>query len=340
MARYGVDGRATFEQDDRTRFNGKVCAGQKAVVDALLAIAHREFRIGREQERRVGVMRAVIAHVAHARFLVRAENEAQRVRQPRRLARLLQRAPQVHGVQRHHARALVVDDAAPDQIPVLARDGERLEMPARTRRHHVHVADDTQLRVRFAGEIGVANIAFVVVRFEAHAFCQVKCRRQRRTRPGAVRCAFGGRAAVLEAGNAHQRIDVGDNLFPMRIKIFLNALFKQRFCGHLNLRAFVFHGVSPFLVVRSAMFRYNARATCPSGGMADAAVSKTVVSRRASSTLASGTIQNQRPRTRGAVFVFQAYSCHWRMAPSTSTRRTVVPLPSSLSASRRVPGPK
>ena len=37
--------------------------------------------------------------------------------------------------------------------------------------------------------------------------------------------------------------------------------------------------------------------------MADAAVSKTVVERRASSTLASGTIRNQRPRIRGAVFI-------------------------------------
>ena len=39
----------------------------------------------------------------------------------------------------------------------------------------------------------------------------------------------------------------------------------------------------------SSRFRYN---LClrPSGGMADAAVSKTVVERRASSTLASGTI--------------------------------------------------
>ena len=34
------------------------------------------------------------------------------------------------------------------------------------------------------------------------------------------------------------------------------------------------------------------------------------------------------------------YSCHSRSAPPTSTRRTVVPRPSSLSTSKRVPGPK
>ena len=167
------------------------------------------------------------------------------------------------------------------------------------------------------------------------------------------------------------------------------------------------------------MFRYNVKATCPSGGMADAAVSKTVVERRASSTLASGTIQNQRPRTTRGRFRFCnhsrlppfhstltcgfhqkqhgegpqcpdhiafgivphlaetpprtqqpsrqsaakpasfrqkqtrrtacaihrepfpcRYSCHSRSAPPTSTRRTVVPRPSSLSTSKRVPGPK
>ena len=54
----------------------------------------------------------------------------------------LHAAPQVHGVQRHHARALIVDDAAAQQIAVLARDLVRFEMPARTRRHHVDMADD------------------------------------------------------------------------------------------------------------------------------------------------------------------------------------------------------
>ena len=50
---------------------------------------------------------------------------------------------------------------------------------------------------------------------------------------------------------------------------------------------------------------YNA-ASRPSGGMADAAVSKTVVERRASSTLASGTIRIWKGRLHSRSFLFQA----------------------------------
>ena len=58
------------------------------------------------------------------------------------------------------------------------------------------------------------------------------------------------------------------------------------------------------------LFRYN-RLLRPSGGMADAAVSKTVVERRASSTLASGTIPNKKSADRipgQPIFLFPIYA--------------------------------
>ena len=67
--------------------------------------------------------------------------------------------PELHGVQRHHAGALVVERAATDEVAFLARDRVRLEVPAGTGGNHVHVADDAQLRVALAGEVGEPDVA-------------------------------------------------------------------------------------------------------------------------------------------------------------------------------------
>ena len=98
MARHRVHRRPAFERNHRTLFNGHISAGHKAVIDALLAVAHGELGIGREQERRVGVMGSVVMDIVHARFLVHAEDEAQGVGKLRHLAVELHAAPQVHGV--------------------------------------------------------------------------------------------------------------------------------------------------------------------------------------------------------------------------------------------------
>ncbi len=82
---------------------------------------------------------------------------------------------------------------------------------------------------------------------------------------------------------------------------------------------------------------------CPSGGMADAAVSKTVVSRRASSNLASGTIRKQSELAKdstylGEFFSFTALGDHGlrskkrlgqlsgRSTPTTQTCNTTLPI--------------
>ena len=227
MARHRVHRRPAFERNHRTLFNGHISAGHKAVIDALLAVAHGELGIGGEQERRVGVMGAVVMDIVHARFLVHAEDEAQRVGKLRRQAVELHAAPQVHSVQRHHARALVVDDAAAQQIAVLARDLVRLEMPARARRHHVDVADDAQLLFGGSDKIGVADVAGVVVNLEAHVVRHGERGVESLARAGTVRRALGRCAKVLEAGDAHKPIDIGDDILPMLVKVTIDALLEQ-----------------------------------------------------------------------------------------------------------------
>ena len=234
MARHRVHRRAAFERNHRTLLNGHISAGHKAVIDALLAVAHGELGIGREQERRVGVMGAVVMDVVHARFLVHAEDEAQGIGKLRRLAVELHAAPQVHGVQRHHARALVVDDAAAQQIAVLARDLVRFEMPARARRHHVDMADDAQLLFGGSDKIGVSDVAGIVVNLEAHVARHGERGVERLARAGTVRRALGRCVKVLEAGDAHKPIDIGDDILPMLVKVTVDALLEQLVRRHLR----------------------------------------------------------------------------------------------------------
>lgn len=73
------------------------------------------------------------------------------------------------------------------------------------------------------------------------------------------------------------------------------------------------HRSRHFVLDGSPCILYNSGLR-PSGGMADAAVSKTVVERRASSTLASGTIRIQSPASSGL------FSSEFPLARSQHTR--------------------
>ena len=219
QARHRVRGRAALElhDDARTRLDG--LAHEHAVVAALLAVAHGELRVGREQEGRVIVVQVVVGHVGHAGFLVRAEQEAHGVGELRGLALVLQVLPELHGVQRHDAGALVVQRAAADEVAVLARDLVGLEGPAGTGRHHVHVADDAQLRVRGAGEVGEADVALGIVGCKAHAARQLERRSERLLGAGAERGTVGLLVVFLEAGDAHERGDVVHHGVPVLLKV-------------------------------------------------------------------------------------------------------------------------
>ena len=122
-------------------------------------------------------------------------------------------------MQRHHAGPLVVERAAAHEVAVLARDLVRLERPARAGRHHVGMADDADLRVRGTGKVGEPDVAFGVVRLEAHALRDAERRVERLLGTGAERCAVGGLVAFQEAGDAHERGDVLHHDVPVVVKV-------------------------------------------------------------------------------------------------------------------------
>ena len=227
LAGHRVGGDAARKLDDAAgRGAGR---GDEPVVEALFAVAHGELGVGREQEQRVGVALAVVRDVRHARLLVGAEQEADSVGEALGDAVVLEVLPELDGVQRDDAGALVVDDAAADEVAVLARDLVGLERPAGAGGHHVHVADDADLAVGAAGQVGVADVALDVARPKPHALGHLERGGQRLARPGAVRRALGGLVQLLDAGDAHQRVDVGDDVVPMLVEVCVDLVVDQGF---------------------------------------------------------------------------------------------------------------
>ena len=232
-AGHRVRGSTARERDHHALGLGNGLAGKRTAVAPLFAVTHGELGVGGEQEGRVVVALAVIGHVGHASLLVRAEQEAQRVGETRRFSRVLHVLPELHGVQGHHAGTFVVDHAAADEVAVLAGDVVGLERPAGAGGHHIHMADDAKLRVRFTGKVGVADVAVHIVRLKAHVSSHVERRRKRLARAGAERRALGCLVQLLEAGNAHEGGDVLHHGVPMGLKIsvdFLRELFVLHRC--------------------------------------------------------------------------------------------------------------
>jgi len=81
------------------------------------------------------------------------------------------------------------------------------------------VADDAQLRVALAGEVGEPDVALGIVRLESHVGGHFKRGFQRLLRAGAERSAFGRLVRFLEAGDADERLDVFDHRLPIFLEI-------------------------------------------------------------------------------------------------------------------------
>ena len=101
-------------------------------------------------------------------------------------------------------------------------------------------ANDTQLLLGGAGKIGVADVAGVIVDLEAHVARHAERGVERLARARAIRSALGSCAKIFEAGDAHELVNVGDDILPMLVKVAVDALFEQlirrhlRQCGVLN----------------------------------------------------------------------------------------------------------
>ena len=140
----------------------------------------------------------IIIDVAHAGFLVRAQQDAQRIGQC--FAALFE---ELGHVQRHHRRAFVVAHAAPQKISLAPGHLERLARPAVALGHNIQMRDRSDLPLAFSGQIGIADVTVAVVCGKAHAPGDGERRIQRLLRTGAERCAR--LRLSLHAVHGHQR---------------------------------------------------------------------------------------------------------------------------------------
>ena len=198
------------------------------VVAALLAVAHGEVGIGREEERRALVVLEVPRHVSHGGFLVGTEQKADGVG-----ARHIEPRQALHRVQGHHRGALVVQAAAAHEEAVLFRHFEGLERPTRASGHHVHVPDDAQLGVGLAGQIGEPDMTLAVGGAHAHALGQ----RGSGARP--VGSPGSGRGQILRGGNFHELGDIGHDGIAMSVPVSIGG-------GNYFL---AIHSIVPFMHV-------------------------------------------------------------------------------------------
>ena len=229
---------AALDVDDRTVL--EALARERGVVEALLAIAHRELGVGREEKRRIGEALAVIRDVVHARFLVRAEDDSNRIGQ---LLALVE--PELHRVERRYDRALVVDDAAAHEVALAARDGERLDRPAGAGGNHVDVPDDADLRVGLARQVGISHIAVDVVNLKTHAARNVERLSESGSGTGAERCAGFCRRQILRTLDAHDALDVRDDAFPILLEIRIDLARKNVFHEAASLVLLLSHQLYP-----------------------------------------------------------------------------------------------
>ena len=126
-------------------------------------------------------------------------------------------------MQSHHRGALVVQAATAHKVTVLLGHLERLERPARTGGHDVHVTDDAQLLLGLAGKIRKPDMPLAVRDGHAHTLGDFQRRIQRSGRPRPVRRARSGSGQILRRGDFHELGDIGHNRIAMFIPISLGS---------------------------------------------------------------------------------------------------------------------
>ena len=246
-ARDGVRGRAALDSDDararrlardRSRADG-------GAIEALLAAAHRELGVGREEEVGLGIVGEVVLDVAHVGLLVGAEDHAQGVGQ--RLSRDLDLlGKEAAGVERQHRGALVVGDAAAKQPAVTADHLVGVGVPARALGHDVNVGNRGDLLGRGTGNVGKAEVALAVVGLEAADVGDAEGLVERLARARAPGGALGGLREVLDALVRDERLDVVEHLGPHAVDELVDL--------GLELGIGIGHGNSRHLRARTRSF--------------------------------------------------------------------------------------
>ena len=217
----GVGNCAAIKLDEPSA--GKRLGAELAVIDALLAADDREVGVGREAERGLGIAVKVVGHVSHARLLVVADDAAEGVREL--LARLLNLAAEEVGrVEGEDEGALVVQDAAADEVAVLAGDVQCGEGPAQAKRHDVGVGDGGYIRVGLAGHVSKADVAVKVGDLKAKTGGNALSGNEGLVCLGAKGLAGLGRLEVLDGLDLDQGADVLDDVLPNLLDILVNLL--------------------------------------------------------------------------------------------------------------------
>ena len=205
--RHSVGGDAAHKVLDDAVADG---ADQLAVEVALLAIADRELCVRGKAEHRGRVVGEVVVHIVHVSLLVVADEGADGIAQGDALL-----FEELQGVQGGDHGAFVVSDTAADHPPVADLHLEGVFRPAVALRHHVHMADGSQILLGIGtGQLGVADMVLAVAGRKAHACGQLQRLVQRGTGACAVGCAlFRG---TLHAVDGHQRGNVFQDLLFVR----------------------------------------------------------------------------------------------------------------------------
>ena len=149
-------------------------------------------------------------------------------------------------VEREDEGALVVEDAASEQVALASRDVERVDGPAEAERNDVGVGDRGDVALRLAREVGVAEVAVEVVRVEAETAGDGEGAGERLVRSGAPGLARLGMVEVLDRLDLHERADVGDHVLPDLVDVLVN-LCLELLVRHDGLPAYdacgnAFHG--------------------------------------------------------------------------------------------------
>ena len=108
--------------------------------EALLGVADGELGIGRKEEGGVLVRLEIVVNVGHPHLLVATQERTEAV--TRRDTLMQQEGSRI---EREHSRALVVGDAATEEIALTLAHGKGVARPAGAGRDHVHVTDRGEL---------------------------------------------------------------------------------------------------------------------------------------------------------------------------------------------------
>ncbi len=205
----------------------------------LVAAEQRTERVARgdalTQEERAGIERQnggalVVDHAATEQpaltTLVAAEQRTERVARGDALTQE-ERA----GIERQNGGALVVDHAATEQPALTTLHGKRVGIPTGPSGNDIDMRDGGDLLFALARDVCDSDIAVIVGHLVPQALGDAQAAIESVTHGSAERSARFGRRGVGDGRICHQGGNVGTDILPDFINVFLNALHHIRAPG-------------------------------------------------------------------------------------------------------------